>query len=258
MPNEAQISEANLLNYKKMIMKKILFLCIAMISLSCSKNDDNQPQKIKVIDTIKLEITDNNGTELYELKYEYDDQKLISKIDFLDNGEIDNAIDLEYDNGVPKSCNDGFKKFVFEGEILKKLEIVDTDITCTFTFDQPTNIYTSTCEHYFAINTLWDITSKQYNTNILDYSYDDTGKKGPFYNLPNKNFMSATIQALRFVNNKMFFQSIYPVNGYFDNNNAVFIPFTNQYDTDGFVIQSDFMDNNNSTNYTISYTYKNI
>jgi hypothetical protein len=70
--------------------------------------------------------------------------------------------------------------------------------------------------------------------------------------------MSATIQALRFANNKMFFQSIYPVNGFFDNNNAVFIPFTNQYDTDGFVIQSDFMDNNNSTNYTISYTYKNI
>ncbi|VXB34461.1 conserved exported hypothetical protein [Flavobacterium sp. 9AF] len=238
-------------------MKKIFLLCLAMFSFSCS-NDDEQPQKIKVIDTIKLKITDNNGTEFYELNYEYDNQKLISKIDFLDNGEIDDAIDFKYDNGVPKSCDDGLRQFVFEDEILKKLEILDTDITCTFTFDQPTKTYASTCEHYFAINTLWDITTKPYYTNILDYSYDDTGKKGPFYNLPNKNFMSATIQAVRFANNKMFFQSIYPVNGFFDNNNAVFIPFMNQYDEDGFVIQSDFTDNNNSTIYTISYTYKNI
>lgn len=49
--------------------------------------------------------------------------------------------------------------------------------------------------------------------------------------------MPTTLNALRYTQKGMYFQSIYPVNGYYDDNANMFIPFTNVYDTDGFISQ---------------------
>lgn len=43
------------------------------------------------------------------------------------------------------------------------------------------------------------------------------------------------------------------------NDNAnMFIPFTNVYDTDGFISSSTFRDNNRSIDFKITYVYKMI
>lgn len=70
--------------------------------------------------------------------------------------------------------------------------------------------------------------------------------------------MPTTLNALRYTQKGMYFQSIYPVNGYYDDNANMFIPFTNVYDTDGFISSSTFRDNNRSIDFKITYVYKMI
>ena len=40
--------------------------------------------------------------------------------------------------------------------------------------------------------------------------------------------------------------------------NRYWLDLDDQYDAEGFITQSDFNDNNTSTNYKVTYTYKNI
>ncbi|EID75385.1 hypothetical protein [Imtechella halotolerans] len=240
-------------------MKRFFILVTLLGLIACSKDDDtSQIEKSKLIDSIKLESRTTNGSESFMLTYEYDSNKLISKINYIENGVLEKFFKLIYENQIPQSTDGGAVGFTFDGTVLKKYELYFDERTCTFSYDVAQRIYRSSCEHYFTLNSFLDITSNDYLGNILEYSFEDTGKKGPFFNLPNKEYMPTTLNALRYTQKGMYFQSIYPVNGYYDDNANMFIPFTNVYDTDGFISSSTFRDNNRSIDFKITYVYKMI
>lgn len=247
-------------------MKKVFLLCISVLLLSCTKEDDVQPQpsQVKVVDKIKVEATGNGFFSSNTLRYEYDSDKRISKITYSNavNPNLKN-ITFTYQNGIPKNSirNHGDVSTItysYNGNVFRKYHDSFYDEIIVFNHDATYNSYSSSDINLnFKVNTLNDISRRTYYSNVFEYSYD-VNKKGPFYNVVSKEYMPTLINAMQFTHSEMFFQSIYPVNAIFDDNNQSLYPFTNQYDAEGFITQSDFNDNNTSTNYKVTYTYKNI
>ncbi|MGV7106641.1 hypothetical protein [Flavobacterium sp. U410] len=248
-------------------MKKIFLLCLAILSFSCS-NDDDQPQpqiiQVKVIDKIKVEESGSNSLSSNTLMYEYDSDKRISKITHstLINPNLKN-ITFTYENGIPKSSvrtngDVSTITYSYNGNVLRKYHDAFYDEIIVFNHDANYNSYSSSdIGLNFYVNNLNDVSRRTYYSNVFDYSFD-TNKKGPLYNVASKEYMPTLINAMQFTHTEMFFQSIYPVNAIFDDNTQTLYPFTNQYDTEGFVIQSDFVNTSNNVSYKVTYTYKNI
>lgn len=248
-------------------MKKIFLLCLAILSFSCS-NDDDQPQpqiiQVKVIDKIKVEESGSNSLSSNTLTYEYDSDKRISKItsSTLINPNLKN-ITFTYENGIPKSSvrtngDVSTITYSYNGNVLRKYHDAFYDEIIVFNHDANYNSYSSSdIGLNFAVNNLNDVSRRTYYSNVFDYSFD-TNKKGPLYNVVSKEYMPTLINAMQFTHTEMFFQSIYPVNAIFDDNTQTLYPFTNQYDADDFVIQSDFVNTSNNVRYKVTYTYKNI
>lgn len=249
-------------------MKKIFLLCLAILSFSCS-NDDDQPQpqiiQVKVIDKIKVEESGSNSLSSNTLTYEYDSDKRISKITS-SNGVINPSIkslSFTYQNGVPKNSvktQNGTSNitYFYNGNVLQKYHDSYSNENILFAYNENYNAYSSSAIGLnFYVNNLNDIVGRTYYNNFFEYSFD-LNKKGPFYNVASKEYMPTLINAMQFTHSEMFFQSIYAINGVFDDNTQTLYPFTNQYDTEGFVIQSDFVNTSNNVSYKVTYTYKNI
>lgn len=57
------------------------------------------------------------------LTYEYDSNKLISKINYIENGVLEKFFKLIYENQIPQSTDGGAVGFTFDGTVLKKYEL---------------------------------------------------------------------------------------------------------------------------------------
>ena len=84
-------------------MKRFFILVTLLGLIACSKDDDtSQIEKSKLIDSIKLESRTTNGSESFMLTYEYDSNKLISKINYIENGVLEKFFKLIYENHIPQ------------------------------------------------------------------------------------------------------------------------------------------------------------
>ncbi|MVO10172.1 hypothetical protein GOQ30_13450 [Flavobacterium sp. TP390] len=255
-------------------MKKlILILALAMFSFSCSKDDEPTPQPLlKVIDKIEVKTTNPFTFPLiftYELRFEYNLNKEISKISYYySNGDLNASFAYTYQNNIPVSAiynqpengdpasvvNYGYNNGIFNSVNYTYYYSAPE----FFTYNSSTKQYSSTGgNNNFIVNETNDIEIKNRNGSEYAFSFD-TSKKGPLYNVINKKWIPVLwyISGLESTNYNV--TTTYPVVSMFDDNLAQTNPFTNTYDTDGFVVKSFFTSANGVASSEITYSYKSI
>lgn len=250
-------------------MKKIItILALSIVLFSCSKDDAPTPQPLlKVIDKINIKKTysGNSNIVIDRLDFEYNSNKEISKISRFEDNTLYFSYTYVYQNNLPVSS---MYDFTFGGDPVyevtygytngKYSSYYDTyyDDTTVFNYNAQFNQFTNSINgNRFILNESNDFVSKTGAGNEYAFSYDTT-KKGPLYNVVNKKWIPSLwygISGLTIIE-----MSTYPITAIFDDNLAQNNPFTNTYDTDGFVTKSVFTLSNGSQAYEITYTYKSI
>lgn len=255
-------------------MKKIIkILALSIVLFSCSKDDEPTSQPLlKVIDKIEVKTTNPNTfpvTSTYELRFEYNLNKEISKISYYySNGDLNASFAYTYQNNVPVSAifNDpesgdpaSVVNYGYDNDVFNSVDYVYYYTNPVyFTYNNQTKQYSQTGgNNNFIVNATNDIEIKNRNGNEYAFSFD-TSKKGPFYNVVNKKWIPILwyISGLEGTNYNV--TTTHPVMSVFDDNLAQTNPFTNTYDTDGFVVKSVFTSGNGVASHEITYTYKNI
>ena len=255
-------------------MKKIItLLALSIVLFSCSKDDEpTQQPLVKVIDKIEVKTTNPNTfpvTSIYELRFEYNLNKEISKISYYySNGDLNASFAYTYYNNVPVSAiydnpesgdpvsvvNYGYNNDVFNSVNY----IYYYTSPEYFTYNSSTKQYSNAGgNNNFIVNATNDIEVK--NRSGYEYAFSfDTSKKGPLYNVINKKWIPVLwyISGLEGINYNV--TTTHPVMSVFDDNLAQTNPFTNTYDTDGFVVKSVFTTDNGVVSHEIMYTYKSI
>ena len=249
-------------------MKKLItLLALSIVLFSCSNDDATAPQPlVKVIDKIEVQKTNTNGNTLTNrFDFEYNNNKEISKISKFVESEFYYSLTYTYQNNIPVSSMYDYPEggdpvyqinYGYTNGIYSSYYDTFYDDTTVFSYNAQFNQFTSSINgNRFVLNDSYDLVSISDSGNEYAFSYD-TGKKGCFYNVVNKKWIPSLwygISGLRIIE-----MSTYPITSLFDDNLGQSIPYTNTYDTDGFVTKSEFTSNNGTLAYEITYTYKNI
>lgn len=250
-------------------MKQLLaILLVSTLLFSCRKDDDPiQEQQVKVINNIEIKKTysGNSTTYIDSIDFAYNTNKEISKISTFENGVLYYSYTYVYQNNIPVSS---MYDFSFGGDPVyevrygytngKYSRYYDTyyDDATTFTYNEQFNQYTNSVNGYrFTINEFDDMSVRTGSGNEYAFTYD-TSKKGALYNVVNKKWIPALWYGISGLG--IVAISTHPVTSLFDDNRAQANPYTNTYDTDGFITKSVFSINNGNQRYEITYTYKYI
>lgn len=250
-------------------MKQLLsILLLGTVLFSCKKdNDPVQQQKNKVVDKVEIKKTYTSSSTISNsrLDFEYSTNKEISKISLFDDDLLYYSYTYVYQNNIPTSSMYDYPSGgdpVYEirhgytnGRYSSYYDTHYADET-VFSYDAPFNQYTNSITgNKFVLNDFNDITLRTGSGNEYAFSFD-TSKKGPLYNVANKKWIPALwygISGLGIIE-----ISTHPVTSLFDDNIAQTNPYTNTYDTEGFVTKSVFSLNNGSVKYEITYIYISI
>lgn len=250
-------------------MKKIITIfALSIILLSCSKGDEPTPQPLlKVIDKINIKITANSNGNFHtkRIDFKYNNKKEISKISNFENDEFYYSLTYTYQNNIPVSSMYDYPSggdpiyeinYGYTNGIFSSYHDTFYDDTTNFSYNEQFNQFTNSINgNRFILNESNDFVSKIGFGNEYAFSYDTT-KKGPLYNVVNKKW----IPSIRYGTSGLTIieMSTYPITSLFDDNIAQTNPFTNTYDSDGFIIKSTFTINNGDQGYEITYSYKSI
>ncbi|TJZ61488.1 hypothetical protein FAZ15_09870 [Sphingobacterium olei] len=250
-------------------MKKIgiLFL-LSVLLFSCRKDKTPEPQKsVKVIDKINIKKTYSGSSTIVtdRLDFEYNSNNEVSKISRFEDDVLYYSYTYVYQNNLPVSS---MYDFTFGGDPVYKVTYGYTNRKYAryydsyyndetlFTHNAQYNLYTSSVNgNRFMLNEFDDITTRTASGNEYTFTFD-TSKKGPLYNVVNKKWIPALWYGISGLGILEF--STHPVTSLFDDNLAQANPYTNTYDTDGFVTKSVFSVYNGTTMYEITYIYKSI
>lgn len=250
-------------------MKQLLsILLLSTVLFSCRKDDDViQQQPIKVIDKIEIKKTYSGSSNvlIHRVDFEYNANKEISKISTYENDVLYYSYTYVYQNDIPVSS---MYDFTFGGDPVYEVKYSYTngkyskyydsyyDDATIFTYNEQFNQYTNSINgNRFILNEFYDMSVRTGSGNEYAFTFD-TSKKGALYNVVNKKWIPALwygISGLGIVT-----ISTYPVTVLFDDNLAQSNPYTNTYDTEGFITKSVFSINNGNQKYEITYVYKSI
>ena len=243
-------------------------LLLSVVLFSCQKDDEPEPQKpIKVIDKINIKKTYSGSSTIVtdRLDFEYNSNKEISKISRFENDVLYYSYTYVYQNNLPVSSMYDFTSGgdpVYEvtygytnGKYARYYDSYYNDETL-FTYNAQYNQYTNSINgNRFILNEFDDITTRTASGNEYAFTFD-TSKKGPLYNVVNKKWLPALWYGIDGLG--ILEYSTHPVTSLFDDNLAQANPYTNTYDTDGFITKSVFSVYNGNSMYEITYTYKSL
>lgn len=253
-------------------MKQLLsLLLLSTVLCSCGKDDDPiQEQQVKVIDKIEIKrtIVSTGSTSINSILFEYNTNKEISKIDKFNENTLHYSYTYVYQNNVPVSSMYDFPN---GGDPVYEVKYGYTDgkfssyydsyyrSTVSFSYNEIYNQYTNTESNgQFILNENNDVSIKKTASVNNEFSYTfDTAKKGPLFNVVNKKWFPALVFGC-FSDETVNTVTTYPVTSLFDDNLAQTNPYSNTYDTDGFIIKSVFTTNNGNVAYEVTYNYKSI
>ena len=252
-------------------MKKLLFVLAAtLIFVSCSKDEAPAPVVLpiatKVIEKINLlSLTTNTIPERYETRFEYNANGAISKIALYRNGSFDTSYTFTYQNNIPVSAiyEDASSgdapsviNFNYTNDIYYSTYYTMYNTTNIFNYNAQTNLFTSyDTTIKFMLNSNDDLAKKVRYATIANFNFDSS-KKGPLYSVKNKKWIAALwyTSAVEQVYSNVI--TAFPVSGVTLDNTV--IPYTNTYDSDGYVTKSTSSANNGNNTNEIDYTYKSL
>src|SRR5690606_11489278 len=233
-------------------MKSIISkLCLLLLMASCSKDDDSantdEPVETKRYPKIVEILTPNTSGELTPmLKYTYGfnaDKKLTS-VEAEGFFGYENIYFTYGSNGMPKEIEvqnnqttETFEFYYVENTLLGfSTNVQDYDID----YNSSNNTYTfikNGCEDSFTINNMNDV--RRYysiaptgSDTLMEMTFD-TSKKGVFYNVDIPlNFFTALVSDA----STLLFTSHVPLTEIHSDDGA--LDYQNEYDSDGFIIES--------------------